>query len=104
MKRRHGTVKPEFVCWRNGETLHELFQDIERIGVEDHEVPSVEEARIAGQLILLAEDNPTNQDVIGRQLNRLGYQFEVADDGEVHVGLELLERDSVSFQMLCQLL
>ncbi len=66
-----------------GRAGHELVQRNEKIGVEDHEVPSVDEARAAGQLILLAEDNPTNQDVIGRQLNRLGYQMEIADDGAV---------------------
>jgi CheY-like chemotaxis protein/HPt (histidine-containing phosphotransfer) domain-containing protein len=66
-----------------GRASPELPQDVEKIGVGDHEVPSVEEARAAGQLILLAEDNPTNQDVIGRQLNRLGYQMEIADDGQI---------------------
>ena len=34
-----------------------------------------------GQLILLAEDNLTNQDVIKRQLNILGYAVELANDG-----------------------
>jgi CheY-like chemotaxis protein/HPt (histidine-containing phosphotransfer) domain-containing protein len=29
----------------------------------------------------VAEDNPTNRDVIGRQLKVLGYTFEMADDG-----------------------
>lgn len=32
-------------------------------------------------LILVAEDQPTNQDVIGQQLSRLGYHFEMANDG-----------------------
>ena len=44
--------------------------------------PTVAEAEAMGQLILFAEDNPTNQDVIGRQLNLLGYAFEVASDGK----------------------
>lgn len=43
--------------------------------------PSVEEAAAMGQLILLAEDNLTNQDVIKRQLNILGYAVELANDG-----------------------
>lgn len=45
------------------------------------EAPTVEEAEARGELILLAEDNLTNQDVITRQLNLLGYAVEVADDG-----------------------
>jgi PAS domain S-box-containing protein len=44
--------------------------------------PTVEEARVDGQLILLAEDNRTNQDVIRRQLNRLGYAVEIVNDGK----------------------
>jgi len=43
--------------------------------------PSVVEAAAMGQLILLAEDNLTNQDVIKRQLNILGYAVELANDG-----------------------
>jgi CheY-like chemotaxis protein len=46
------------------------------------EAPSVAEAEAMGQLVLFAEDNPTNQDVIGRQLNLLGYAYEVASDGK----------------------
>ncbi|MBT3790588.1 MAG: response regulator [Alphaproteobacteria bacterium] len=51
--------------------------------------PSVEEAAANGQLILLAEDNLTNQDVIKRQLAVLGYAVEIANDG-----VEALERIS----------
>lgn len=43
--------------------------------------PSVEKALADGQLILVAEDNTANQEVIRRQLNRLGYACEMADDG-----------------------
>jgi CheY-like chemotaxis protein/HPt (histidine-containing phosphotransfer) domain-containing protein len=42
---------------------------------------SVEEAEANGQLILLAEDNETNQLVISQQLHALGYFCEVANDG-----------------------
>jgi CheY-like chemotaxis protein/HPt (histidine-containing phosphotransfer) domain-containing protein len=43
--------------------------------------PSVEAARQAGRLILVAEDNPTNQRVVSMQLARLGYAAEVKADG-----------------------
>ena len=43
--------------------------------------PPVEEARAAGALILVAEDNATNQIVIGRMLGKLGYAMELADNG-----------------------
>lgn len=42
---------------------------------------SREQEKAAGRLILLAEDNPTNRDVICRQLARLGYACDVAEDG-----------------------
>ena len=44
--------------------------------------PSMEHALETGQLILVAEDNRTNQLVIGKQLTRLGYAFEIVNDGE----------------------
>jgi PAS domain S-box-containing protein len=43
--------------------------------------PTPDEALARGELILLAEDNVTNQDVIRRQLAVLGYACEIADDG-----------------------
>ena len=43
--------------------------------------PTVEEAAAAGQLILVAEDNPTNRDVIRRQLKVLGYAANIVEDG-----------------------
>ncbi|MGE4221672.1 MAG: response regulator, partial [Alphaproteobacteria bacterium] len=44
--------------------------------------PSIEEAAARGELILVAEDNATNQDVIRRQLNRLGYAAYIVGDGQ----------------------
>jgi PAS domain S-box-containing protein len=44
--------------------------------------PSIEAAVANRELILIAEDNLTNQDVIRRQLNLLGYTAEIVDDGE----------------------
>jgi signal transduction histidine kinase/HPt (histidine-containing phosphotransfer) domain-containing protein/FixJ family two-component response regulator len=52
--------------------------------------PSIEEAEAAGQLILLAEDNLTNQKVILRQLHNLGYAAEITNDGKE--ALEALEK------------
>ena len=49
--------------------------------VKARRAPSVDEALASGELILVAEDNLTNQDVIRRQLNLLGYACEIADDG-----------------------
>ena len=43
--------------------------------------PSIEEAARTGQLILLAEDNETNREVMHEQLRLLGYACEVAVDG-----------------------
>jgi CheY-like chemotaxis protein/HPt (histidine-containing phosphotransfer) domain-containing protein len=45
------------------------------------QAPTPEDALARGELILLAEDNVTNQDVIRRQLASLGYACEIADDG-----------------------
>jgi two-component system, sensor histidine kinase and response regulator len=45
------------------------------------DLPSVEAARSAGRLILVAEDHPTNRLVIQRQLAALGYAAEVANGG-----------------------
>ena len=44
--------------------------------------PTVEQARTQGRLVLVAEDNLTNQDVIKRQLNILGYAVEIKNDGK----------------------
>ena len=44
--------------------------------------PSVGEARARGELVLIAEDDSTNQKVLLRQLDLLGYAAEVASDGD----------------------
>jgi PAS domain S-box-containing protein len=47
-----------------------------------HPVPVTREQALArGQLILLAEDNETNRDVMQEQLHLLGYACELAEDG-----------------------
>lgn len=50
-------------------------------------VMSIEEARKNRKLVLLAEDNAMNQQVITEQLNMLGYAVEVANDGEEAINL-----------------
>jgi CheY-like chemotaxis protein/HPt (histidine-containing phosphotransfer) domain-containing protein len=44
---------------------------------------SVEDALARGSLILLAEDNETNRDVMQEQLRLLGYTCETANDGAI---------------------
>lgn len=53
--------------------------DIERMGPGT--APTPEEALAQGRLILVAEDNVTNQNVIRRQLNLLGYACDVVENG-----------------------
>lgn len=51
---------------------------------EDANAPYSRESAIAdGKLILVAEDNPTNQQVIQHQLSVLGYYADVVEDGSV---------------------
>jgi signal transduction histidine kinase/CheY-like chemotaxis protein/HPt (histidine-containing phosphotransfer) domain-containing protein len=65
-----GLASPELEMDESHETL-----------LTDMEPPTIEEAEGMGQLILLAEDNLTNQRVIIRQLNSLGYAAVIANDG-----------------------
>jgi PAS domain S-box-containing protein len=57
--------------------------DVDDSVAEEVVALSVDEALAQGTLILLAEDNMTNQQVIGRQLTKLGYTCEMADDGKL---------------------
>lgn len=57
--------------------------DVEVVSAaSDGKALSVDEALAWGTLILVAEDNPVNQDVIQRQLNMLGFTCEIASDGK----------------------
>ncbi len=47
----------------------------------ERRAPSREAALAAGSLILVAEDNPTNQIVIAKLLSRLGYQADIVANG-----------------------
>jgi len=48
---------------------------------EKFDPPDVETARAAGALVLVAEDNSTNQVVIRRMLEKLGFALEIGGDG-----------------------
>ncbi|MGB0720766.1 MAG: CHASE domain-containing protein [Gammaproteobacteria bacterium] len=61
-----------------------LESDAEAPSVPDEAVrlPTREQAIRQGRLILVAEDNDTNQEVIEQQLNMLGYQCDLTADGQ----------------------
>ena len=71
------------VAMAAGRASPEIENTAPKLGADARKAPTVDEARAAGELILVAEDNLTNQDVIRRQLNVLGYACEVADDGMI---------------------
>lgn len=52
--------------------------------------PDIEDARAANALILVAEDNPTNQAVIRKLLATMGFACEIAENGRI--ALSRLER------------
>ncbi len=60
--------------------------------------PSFEEARAAGCLILVAEDNQTNQFVIKNQLRRLGFAAVLANDGRE--AWDMLNQPNAGYGML----
>jgi CheY-like chemotaxis protein len=64
-----------------GRRSPEVRTEVQRSTAARVEVPSTEDALALGQLVLVAENNLTNQDVIRRQLHLLGYQSEMANDG-----------------------
>ncbi|MGE3334124.1 MAG: PAS domain S-box protein [Rhodospirillaceae bacterium] len=64
-----------------GRASPQIKNEDDAIKVHRGKAPTVEEALAKNQLILLAEDNLTNQDVIRRQLGLLGYACEFAGNG-----------------------
>ena len=79
-----------------GRASPDVEYDDSEITLDAGKAPTVAEAEAMEQLILLAEDNVTNQDVIRRQLTMLGYALEIANDGKE--ALDLM--DSRSFAVL----
>ena len=64
-----------------GRASPQVRPDVDEATDAPKKAPSLEEALAARQLILLAEDNLTNQDVIRRQLSLLGFACEIANNG-----------------------
>ena len=62
-------------------------ESVERRFAQRCRAPGVEEAAQSGQLILIAEDNDTNREVMQEQLRLLGYASEVAEDGLVALNM-----------------
>ena len=62
-------------------SVHDVARRGDRRRQPRENVPSPAEARERGQLVLLAEDNEINRDVLSEQLNLLGYVADVAKDG-----------------------
>ncbi|MBC3881497.1 PAS domain S-box protein [Undibacterium sp. LX40W] len=60
-----------------------LLQRQDQARIEAVDAITTEQALARGQLILLAEDNETNREVLMEQLRLLGYAAESAEDGEV---------------------
>ncbi|MFQ5661541.1 MAG: response regulator, partial [Gammaproteobacteria bacterium] len=64
-----------------GRMTPEVYDEKEMGKIEIGKAPTVEQALKQGRLILVAEDNATNRDVVRRQLDLLGYACEMVDDG-----------------------
>ena len=69
-------------------------QAMERRRAPRLEAPSVADAARRGRLILIAEDNETNRDVMLEQLRLLGYAAEVAEDGALALQMWRNGRDT----------
>ena len=60
----------------------DVLMELNHTFTEAMPIPTVDEAEAGGELVLLAEDNLVNQDVIIRQLNMLGYAVIAAENGQ----------------------
>lgn len=97
-RRRHGRIKSVDLVTIDGDVMHRrLFleavtlaagrsQEIKRMPsrpsrIDVIKVPSREQAQQQGRLILVAEDNETNQKVIQHQLDFLGLAADIVNDG-----------------------
>lgn len=67
-----GVMEPEDISPSRGTGMAKVY-----------EAPDRSTAEAQGCLILVVEDNPTNREVIRRQMNRLGLAIDVAENGAV---------------------
>ena len=65
-----------------GRASPETFTEEEVQDLKARRLPSRRDAEDMGRLVLVVDDNPVNRDVIQRQLNMLGYQCDVAENGK----------------------
>jgi PAS domain S-box-containing protein len=79
---RHADVIQGIALASGRLTARDLVQAGDRRRDTRREAPSVDAAARDGTLVLFAEDNETNRDVIREQLRLLGYACETAADGE----------------------
>ncbi len=56
---------------------------IDRVEIKPRPQMDRDAAIATGKMVLFAEDNPTNQMVIGKQLARLGYAYDIAENGAI---------------------
>ena len=77
---RRGALWRTVAAAANRGFLDDVEEDTGRAD-ETYIPPTMEEAAAAGALILVAEDNPTNQVVIRRLMERLGYAIEIVGNG-----------------------
>ena len=77
---RRGALWRTVAAAANRGFLDEVDED--QLGADETYIPpSIEEAAAASALFLVAEDNPTNQVVIRRLMERLGYAIEIVANG-----------------------
>ncbi len=70
------------VAMVSGRASPKLLDDVEKLTKYVNIAPTIEEAAIAGRLILIAEDNEINQKLFHMQLIKLGYAAVVVGDGK----------------------
>jgi len=86
------------VMWAAGRASQEATEENKSGESYDFTPPTVERAATVGALILVAEDNMTNQFVVQSQLHKLGFAAEFVNDGRE--AWELLQTQSDRYGLL----
>jgi two-component system, NarL family, capsular synthesis sensor histidine kinase RcsC len=69
-------------CYASEALLSAIQMESDRAGAVPHQ-PSIQSTMLAGRgRVLLVEDNPVNRELIQQQLEELGFEVDVAEDGE----------------------